>query len=392
MRTGGVCSARVCSWDSPFLMGIALAIAVYLARRRPSDLGWLALGALPAAIALMAFNAISLGHPLGSHVTGNVGAVHSPAASEALRDVVAILAGYGAGPGEAVFLGLLVPACWAAGWLASRSPRTLAPTVVVLTAVSLFVWAAAAARLTGADHPLLWLSRTNGFLLRMPLVALAGAGMGLVFRRPDLAAMRFGVVVGACFLLLALPFRVLLTDFLPGLHWAPRMLLPAVPAFALLGLVAIREALLASSRPWRDLATASAAGFATAGLIGNGQAVDLLNGMKYETREIERVVLAVEPEVVVTDHIALGQQLPGVWGKKSLLLIRDPAELTLVAADLERAGVRSFAYLPRLAGALRPVESSGFRCEPVGQHRGERIPGVFDVALYHCRFQPVGKS
>ncbi len=62
------------------------------------------------------------------------------------------------------------------------------------------------------------------------------------------------------------------------------------------------------------------------------------------------------------------------------------------AWDLERAGVRSFAYLPRLPGASRPVDSSGLRCEPVGQHRGERIPGVFDVALYHCRFQPVGKS
>ncbi|MFQ5416682.1 MAG: hypothetical protein ACE5FL_06495, partial [Myxococcota bacterium] len=199
-----------------FLMGLALAAALLATRRRPAELLWLALGALPAALGLLAFNALVLGHPLGSHILGNVGAVHSPSFGEALRDVGAIIAGYGTVPAEGAVFVLVVVVCLVAGWQTGRSGRALGSVVAGIAAVSLLAWLLATVRLANASHPVLELARTNGFALRMPVVALAGAGAARVFARSELSPLRFGMAVGLFFLAFGLPFRVLWTDFLAG--------------------------------------------------------------------------------------------------------------------------------------------------------------------------------
>jgi len=372
------------------LFGLALAAAVLATRRRPTLLLWLGLGALPPVAALLVFNSLGFGHPLGAHVAGNVGAASPPAPAEALRDLGAILAGYGAGPSESLGLLALVVSSWIAGAAAARAPRALVATVPALAALALLAWLTAALRFGGPANPVEVVARTNGFLLRMPLVALSGAGLAVVLRQEDLAPLRFGVLVGAGFLLLGLPARVLLTDFLPGFHWAPRMLLPALPALGLTGLVALREALRKASG-WSLWATRAAAlGLAVAGVAGSAQAVWLLNAVKREGVELQRFVLAAGPEVAVTDLPALGLQLPGTWKLRPLLLIRSPLELPRVAASLERAGVEAFAYLAR-AGGRAPAQAAEFRCARSGQHRGARIPAVFDVDRYSCRRPPADR-
>jgi len=365
------------------LFGIALAAVLLATRRQPMRLLWLGLGALPALAVLLGSNALSFGNPLGAHVAGNVGAASFPAPAKALRDLGAILAGYGGSASASLALAALVVGSWIAGAAAARSPRRLAAAVPALAAPALLAWSAAALRLAGPGNPVEVLARTNGLLLRMPLVALAGAGLALVLRRGELAPLRFGALVGVGFLLLELPFRVLLTDFLPGFHWAPRMLLPALPALVLLGLVAVREALRNASGWSLRAAQAAALGLALAGVAGSAQAVWLLDAVKRDGLELQRFVIATEPEVVVTDRPALGQQLPALWKRRPLLLVRGAGELPLLAADLERAGVEDFAYLARAVGRA-PTRAGNFHCAATGRYRGARIPAVFDVDRLVC--------
>jgi hypothetical protein len=368
-----------------FLVGAALALCVWLARRRPIEVALLAAGAAAPAAALLVFNAHHLGSPLGAHVAGNVGAVHAPSWAGALRDLGAILTGYGAHADEAWLLVALLFACWIGGALAVRRGAGVAAPLAAIAAPSLAAWLVAWLRLAGSAHPVLTLAHGNGFLLRMPAVALAGAGLALVSSRSALAPLRFGTGVGLVFLALGLVFRVLFTDFLPGLHWAPRMLLPALPALGALAVAVLHEACSAGGVASRRVGVAAALAFAIAGLLGSVQALTLLEHMKRDSADLEARVLALEPSVIVTDHVGISQQLPGTWREKTWLLVRGGADLAELARALRRGGVEQVALLTRPHGRAAAPAPPGYGCGPVEQLRPKRVPAVLDFDVRVCR-------
>jgi hypothetical protein len=366
------------------LMGPGVALAGWCERRRLMDAGWIALGALPPLAALALFNLVFYGHSLGVHVSLNVGARPMPGPGIALRDLGAVLAGYGEGPLEGVlFAGVLLGAWLGGAWVAHRG-RAPGAALLLITVAALAAWLAGAWRIAGADHVLYTLTRYNGMLLQAPVVSLAGMGAVWVWRRRGLAPLRGGVTAGLVFLGLGLVFRVTMTSFSSGGHWGPRMLLPALPALLGLSLAALREGARVADPRRPALAGAATAALVVAGLASSAVAIRLLDQQKREAGQLQLLALAAPSEVVVTDHPALGQQLPAIWGKKPLLLVRDRAGLRRVAARIDAAGAGPFLYLHRPAAGVRPSGVRGPRCRLLGRHRGREVRHVFDLDVYEC--------
>jgi len=365
-------------------MGLALAVACYRERRRAGDLVWLGLGAAPAALALLAFNTATLGHPLGVHVTQNVGVAPWHAPASLLSNLGAILAGYGGNPLEAVLLPAGLVAAWWAGGRAAQRERGLATATAIAVGLALLAWGRGAVQIATAGDAIYTLTRYNGFLVQMPAVALAGMGAVLVGRRAELAPLRGGVTAGLVFLALGVVVRVTLTDFQAGVHWGPRMLLPAAPALAALALVAVRDGVVAQETARIRVAQAAGAALVVAGLVSSALAVTLLREQKLETQRIQRLVRAAPQALVVTDHPALGQQLAAIWGEKPLLLAPSRSDLRRLTRSLHARGVEEFLYLRRPSRDHEPDLDETPRCRRVGRHRGQRIRHVLDLDVYTC--------
>ena len=338
-----------------FLFGLALAAALLVSGRRPRDVVWLALGAMPAAAAVFAFNLHHVGHPLGPHVLGNVGASLTPPLGDALRDLGAMVAGYGSNLAEARLARRHGGRVLGRRRTRGGARRVTGAPLVALTAVAIAAWGVAALRLHESMHPILTLAQGNGFLLRMPAAALAGAGAALFFRRQALAPLRFGVLAGGLFLLFAWCSAHSFTDFLAGLHWAPRMLLPAAP----------HSRRRRSRRSTRRGDSRDRAGRAVAlAATGPSRSPDWPRAPRRwrcsrtssATAPTWRTaVLALPDAVVVTDHVALGQQLPRVWSEKTWLLASRPRDLApLGRVPWPRGRRRLLAAAPRVRARERP--------------------------------------
>ena len=157
------------------LMGLSLALACYLHRRKPIDVATLAAGAFPAAAGLLWFNAALFGDPLGVHVAGNVGvAIGSPTAgSDVVARVAGLLSGFGASTAEGVLLGLAVAGCLALGvvatWRETGVPQVLWLVMAVGVVASLY----GSLQTASASVPWIGLAYYNGFLIRLPAVRIS---------------------------------------------------------------------------------------------------------------------------------------------------------------------------------------------------------------------------
>jgi hypothetical protein len=377
LLAGGLAGAACWYREELILMLPALALACAMSERSWREIAALALGAAVPGAALATFNNALYGHPLGVHVSYNVHA--SPPASQILRDVGALLSGYGADATEGALLAAAALGALALGALVVRDDRRHTLAISVAAVLGLAAWARGAGAIAGAAIPLVELTRFNGFAIQLPLFCLAGVGFARLRRTPELAPLRLGILAGLGFLAFALPFRVAFSDFSSGGHWGPRMLLPAVPALVALSLA---EVTARSRAVWRTVWVALVA----AGLLSSTLSLRLLDAQKRESRALRDRIAAVEAEVVVTNFPALSQQLPALWQDRPLLLVNDAAGFSEIAHTLGREGVASFLFVK--AAYRRLARTPGAACELAGRHRGRHVARVFDADLLRCRPDP----
>ena len=364
------------------LMGMALAIVLFLERRRFSEVAALAAGALPMAVILLLFHLSVYGELLGPHVGGNVGVTAATAEAGAgvlLRRVGSLLVAHAGS--EARFFGMLAALLIAlvGGAVATRRGYD---SLAVFVAVGI----GAAATLQGALHvanasiPFFALPYYNGLLVQVPWFALAGVGIVRLWRDEALRTLRFPVSVGLVFPLVAIPFRVLLTDFFTGGNWGPRMLTPAIPSLLLLAWAA----LWADAR--RPHAALAAALLLLAALGSTGVSGWLLNRQKLEVEQLETLLLEAPQPVIVTDHRGLGQQLPGLWGQKALLLV-DASTLSRTLGVARARGLDRFLLLRRPVQGSSAERVPGADCKRQASYRGTHSPVVFDLERLDCRMR-----
>ncbi len=380
----GLLPGVACSYREELVFMLpALAAACLLCNRTWREVGWLTLGAAVPGAGLALFNTVVYGHPLGVHVSYNVHA--SPPLREILRDLGALASGLGVNPTEGALLATSAVAALGLAVLVVRDDRRLPLAILAATALGLAAWLRGASAISSATIPFVEMMRFNGFAVQFPLVCLAGVGFARLQRTPKYAPLRIGVLAGLAFLAFALPFRVAFSDFSSGGHWGPRMLLPAAPALVALALVAVD---ISPGTPARSRAVSRGVWFAlvAAGLISSALSIRLLDDQKRESRALQQRIEAVDAEVVVTNFPALGQQLPGLWHERPLLLVSDAAGFADVARSLEREHIDEFLFVQ---GAHRRLgQRPGARCVPAGRHRGRQVARLFDVDLLRC--QPHG--
>jgi hypothetical protein len=364
------------------IFGLALAIGVFLERRNARDVGWLAAGALPMALVLLGLHLWIYGDPLGPHVSGNVGVNEATARAGAAglaRRVGALLAAHGGSLGAHLVWVAAAAAAVGGGALAARAGRS-ALALGIATPVGVVASIHAARHVATASSPYLALPYYNGLLPQVPWCALAGIGAVHLRREAALRPLRLPVTVGVAFLALMIPFRVGLSDFFTGGAWGPRMLMPAVPALMLLAVAACGVGVS------RRVAGTAVAALALAALYSTGVSAWLLAGQKAEVAHLESVLRAAPQPVIVTDHPALAQQLPGLWGEKTLLWA-DGRTLSRTLGRARARGLDRFLLVRRPMRRTSPGSVPGAECTPLEPYRGTRAPVVFDLERLECRMR-----
>jgi hypothetical protein len=221
----------------------------------------------------------------------------------------------------------------------------------------------------------------NGLLLQWPLLALTGLGIARVLRDPAWSALRIGVGAGLLFVMSMLMVGMLLPSGFgaqvgAGVHWGPRVLLPALPALVVLA---------AAGFAWRPPAARLAWGaLVLAGLASSALAVWFLAQQKLEGAHFAERLRAETPRVIVTTHPFLGQQLAALWKQKAMLLALDPASLQAATLAIRRAGEPGFVFIAP-AGARLASTLPGIACSAAFQHRG-RYLDYFDLDVERCGF------
>ncbi|MBW2665691.1 MAG: hypothetical protein JRE13_05305 [Deltaproteobacteria bacterium] len=379
------------------LMGVAVAIAVWLQWRRPGVLLWLAAGAALPALALLGVNEWLYGTPLGAHLAASraAGAEASGLSQSrevgALQALSSLLAGIGRHGGDRALLGTAALAAPALGWFAARHLRAAPPLAAVwalVAGVGLAAWGLAVTRMLGADQPLDALVRHNGLLVQMPMVALVGIGAA-AFRDLDGVSLRVGVLSGSLFLLFTLIAGVgfgsgygVQSGF--GVHWGPRVLLPALPALVALVVAAVRAGLASSTGAVVRTSCVAATALLLAGLLSSGLATAFLAEQKRDASRFQRAVRAQPERFMLSTHPLLAQHLAGLWDDKPQLLATDPASLAAAMAGLRAGGAAPFLLVVP-AGA--PAASlAGATCTTVDRYRGDRLH-YFDLDIQRCRFE-----
>lgn len=370
----GFLIALGCAFRSEMaLLGVALAIACWFARRRIVDPIWLALGALPAVAAILAFHLAAYGDPLGPHVTGSLLPVTGEtqvSLRQWLRSAVALLTGYGSNGLEALAIAAFGAGAFAFGVLAAlRDASGVRARICV--ALALAGWAFGLGRIVAADDPIAALNRYNGLSIQLPLVALAGCGFVCAWRDARFRSLRVALLGGAIFLGLGTVLGAT-TRLSSGIHWGPRFLLPAAPMIVAL-------AIAASLR--RSFGV-----LVVAGLVSSGAATWLLAQQLGESQRFGATLLAAPEPVVVTGHPLLAQQLAQIWERKPILLAQDPASMNALVQQLASRGAGAFALVVP-PGGIRNAVPSGARCELRNENRGRHV-GYFDLDVLACRIAP----
>jgi hypothetical protein len=254
--------------------------------------------------------------------------------------------------------------------------------------VGLSAWGFGFARMIGADRPLSELVRYNGLLVQMPMLCLAGVGLRRVWERsPEYAGIRVGALAGAAFLALAVALGIASDSGFGvqanlGVHWGPRVLLPAMPALAALAMAAVRsEALGPAPRLVRSTRIAWAL-LVVAGLLSSAHATWFLAQQKLESRRFQSALTALRPRFAVTVVPMLAQQLSRVWNEKPMLLVQDPRSLQRLVRAMPRRSVREFLFIaPEGAAPLSGIP--GLDCQLAESHRGRHLH-YLDLDIQRC--------
>ncbi len=372
------------------LMALAIIAAGLLARAPLRRLAAFAAGAAAPLAGLALFNQGFYGDPLGGHVAANLagGVLAGRAVAERFSALPGLLGGFGHGAGERRMFALLGLALPLAGALAPRRVRESSWLPLALAAGGLAVWGTAWVRMLAGPSRLQELVQHNGLLLQWPLLALAGLGLARVWRDPAWSALRIGVTAGLLFGGLVLAAGILLPSGFgaqvgAGVHWGPRMLLPALPALVVLAAAGAQERPPAARVAWGALVLAGVASSALAVWFLAQQAAD---GARFAER-----LRAERTRVIVTPHPFLGQHLAGLWRERPMLLTLDAAALQAASLAVRRAGEPGFVFIAP-AGARLGSTLPGVDCTAAFQYRGSHLD-YFDLDVERCLFaSPPGAS
>jgi hypothetical protein len=385
----GVLVGLAC-WLREELALMALAVVAVAAVGRQPGRALLAFvaGVAVAGAPLVAFNANLYGNPLGGHVAMNLAAGTGVGnAVDRLTAFPGLFGGFGHAPVERrmfVLVGLALPLASA---LAPRRLRDAAWLAPALAAAGLLAWGVAASRMWSGVSPLRELVLHNGLVLQWPAVVLAGVGARRVLAEPAFAGLRMAVLAGVVFAGLVVASGILFptshgVQVGAGVHWGPRVLLPALPALLLLSLAAAARHPLPARIAWGALAGA--------GVLSTALCVWFLAHQKLDAERFARQLRGLAPEAVATAHPMLAQHLASLWDEKVWLLTPDRASLELAAQRLRQQGERAFVVVA-LAGTPPPSGIPGVRCAPAFQHRGRRLH-YLDLDVQECRITPLPGS
>lgn len=385
---GALVAAATWLREELVLMAVAV-LAAALLRRQPLRLSRaFAAGAALLLSALLVFNQRFYGSPLGGHVALNLGLGAAGAAFAGpppprLTAVAGLLGGFGHSAGEEVgfaLLGLLLPA---AGALAPARLRAAPGLAAALVAAGLLIWGCAALRMLGGENALQELVLHNGLLLQWPMWVLAGLGARRSFEDPAFAPVRTAALAGLLFGALVLATGIAWPSRFgvqvgAGVHWGPRVLLPALPALVLFSLAAVAGRAPAVRAAWAALALA--------GVLSSALSSWFLLEQERDGALFAEKLRALPPQLVMTPHPMLAQHLAMLWGEKIFLLTPDTASLQGAAAAARGRGASAFLFV---GGAGQPLASPapGVACRAAFQYRGPHL-SYLDLDVYSCAFAP----
>ncbi len=365
------------------LFALAVAAAALLRRQSPTLVGAFAAGVGVPVAALIVFNVAYYDNPLGGHLLANLGP-DAPAGGQLSRftAVPGLLGGLGHGPGGRgafALLGVVLPL---AGAMAPCRLRNSSVLALGLALAGLVGWGLAGSRMLTAARPLSQLVAHNGLLLQWPMLVLAGLGARRLFEDPACRALRTGALAGALFAVLVLAWGIALPSGFgvqvgAGVHWGPRVLLPAFPALVLFALAAAHGGTPGARVAWGALALA--------GVLSTAHATAFLVHQKLDgARFIERV-LELEPRALVTSHPFLPQHFAALWDDKTWLLAPDANSMQAATLALRSGGEREFLYV---VPAGKPLASwlPGVQCALAFEHRGRHLH-YLDLDVQRCRFE-----
>jgi hypothetical protein len=293
---------------------------------------------------------------------------------------------------------LLASACWLreeialmgvavaiAAWLQWRRPGVLL-WLVAGAALPALALLALNAGLYGS--PLDALVRHNGLLIQMPMFALVGFGAASLGERVC-ASLRVGLLAGSLFLLFALIAGVgfgsgygVQSGF--GVHWGPRVLLPALPAVVALAVAAIRAGLGSSVGAVVRVSRAAALALLLAGLLSSALATAILAEQKRDAARFQQAVRNRPERFMLSTHPLLAQHLAGLWDEKPQLLATDSASLTAAVVGLRAGGAAPFLLV--VPDGAPAASLAGASCATVDRYRGEWLH-YFDLDIQGCRFK-----
>jgi hypothetical protein len=338
LPAGALASTACLLREEMLLLLIACATALALTGRRHEIPRFLA-GAAAGVTAWLVMQRIATGSWTGVHVAVNapVPLVHAAKAARAL---------------------LLDPGCSGVpliavlALVALLATRFAAAAAAGLAAVS----AAALARFPGGEDPALALIRSNSALVFVPwVIAVAGLRAGAA------GPARRDFLIVAPLLFVAAFVALVPERSITGVHPGPRMLLPMLPAAAVLA---------AERFPRRAPAAVAFSLTLIVAAAWSVRSLALLND-KRDTSAILHRALAADPRrIVATDLFWLPTDAAPLWDRKQFHLVRGPADLDELARRAAGAGEREMLLVTapgRVAApplvALRPTRLPAFAAD-----------------------------
>jgi hypothetical protein len=323
-----------------FLLAAAIAVAIAAAggnRRLPRFLA----GAAAGALAALAFQKLVTGAWTGVHVGVNrpVPFVH---AADALRG---LLLGTGSSGVPVALVALPIAALAAGRWLRERAAAAARTLTAAGAAALAAIAATALLRFPGGGDEALALIRSNSALLFVPWVLC----VPFLPARTDRGPGPPRDVLAWAPLLFVAAFVVLVPErSITGVHPGPRMLLPALPAAAVL---------LAERFPRRRLPAAAVAIALVVSTAWTAQSLRLLHDKRHAASELTAAIAADPHRVVATDLFWLPTELAVLWDRKEFHLVRGPEDLAALGARAAAAGDREILAVttPGAPGAVRTV-------------------------------------
>jgi hypothetical protein len=378
MAVGFACWLR----EELALMGLAFVVVEHLRTRDLRRTLALVAGGGACGAALAAFNLSVYASVLGPHAAAldPALALAGPGVAELATRLASLVVGWANGPAGAFTLSsLAVAALGLVAVLEWRKPGralgfALAATIGVggfgLMLVQIL-----------EGPPLVALVRWNGLVPQLPLVGLAGIGLLRVWKRESCAPLRPGIAAGLAFLAVAIGVGLVTQSvFGMGLHFAPRKLLPALPALAGLAVVAV------CTTPVSVPARIAGSLLAAAGVAASVLAGTLLLYQKAEGAALQDAIRARPERYAVSGDALLTQALTGIWHDTPLLYTPRRGSLLPIVTAMREQGVERFLAIASQATPLDAAEL-GLECRALPPHRGGVI-GYWDTDLLTCGLRP----